>query len=77
MNVAPYGKSINNVATRTSIKVLTNMEKAGRLVNKQQCINFRLFNPNLVFVKSRKLKQVINKPFQLGFALLSYSKLHM
>ena len=77
MNVAPYGKIIENVARRSSIKVLTDMEKALRLAEKPQCINFRLFNPNLVAVKSRKLNQVINKPFQLGFAVLEYSKLHM
>ena len=53
------------------------MKKARRLAEKPQCINFRLFNPNLVAVESRKFNQVINKPFQLGFAVLEYSKLHM
>ena len=77
MNVAPYGKTIENVAKRTSIKVLTNMEKARRLAEKPQCINFRLFNPNVVAVECRKLNHVINKPFQLGFTVLDYSKLHM
>ena len=77
MNVAPYGKTIENVAKQTSIKVLTDMENARRLAEKPQCINFRLFNPNLVAVESRKLNQVINKLFQLGFAVLEYSKLHM
>ena len=76
MNVALYGKTIENVAKRTSIKVLTDMDKARRLAEKPQCI-IRLFNPNLVAVESRKLNQVINKPFQLGFAVLEYSKLHM
>ena len=77
MNVAPYGKTIENVAKRTSIKVLTNMEKARDLAEKPQCINFCLFNPNLVAVESRKLNKIINKPFQLGFAVREYSKLHM
>ena len=77
MNVAPYAKTIENVAKRTSIKVLTDMDKARRLAEKPQCINFRLFNPTLVAVESRKLNQVINKSFQLGFAVLEYSKLHM
>ena len=63
MNIAPYGKTIENVAKRTSIKLLTDMEKARRLAEKPQCLNFRLFNPNLVAVESRKLNQVINKPF--------------
>ena len=74
---APYGKTIENVSKRTSIKVLSGMEKARRTAEKPQCINLRLFNPDLVAVKSRKVNQVINKPFQLGFAVLEYSKLHM
>jgi hypothetical protein len=77
MNNAPYGKTIENVAKRSAIKVLTDLEKARRLAEKPQCINFRLFNPDLVAVESRKVNQVINKPFQLGFAVLEHSKLHM
>ena len=77
MNNAPFGKTIENVAKRTAIKVLTDMEKARRLAEKPQCINFRLFKPDLVAVESRKVNQVINKPFQLGFAVLEHSKLHM
>ena len=47
------------------------------MAEKPQCINFRLFNPDLIAVESRKVNQVINKPFQLGFAVLKYSKLNM
>ena len=47
------------------------------MAEKPQCINFRLFNPDLVAVESRKVNHVINKPFQLGFAVLEYRKLHI
>ena len=67
---APYKTTIENVAKRTNIKVLTDMEKARRIAEKPQCINSRLFNPNLVAVEIRKVNQVINKLFQLGFAVL-------
>ena len=77
MNNAPYGKTIENVAKRTNIKILTDIEKARRIAEKPECINFRLFNPDLEAVKSRKVNQVINKPFQLGFPVLKYSMLHM
>ena len=77
MNNAPYGKTIKNVAKRPNIKVLTDMDKAHRMAEKPQFINFRLFNPDLVAVESRKVNQVINKPFQLGFAVFEYSKLHL
>ena len=45
MNVASYGKTSENVAKQTSIKVLTDIEKPRRLAEKPKCINFRLFNP--------------------------------
>ena len=77
INVARYGTTIKNVAKRTRIKVLTDIKKARRLAEKPPRINFRLINPNLVAVESRKLNQVINKPFLLEFAVLKYSKLHM
>ena len=77
MNNAPYGKTIENVAKRTTIKVLTDMEKSRRMAEQLQCNNFRLVNQDLVAVESRKVNQVINKPFQLWFAVLEYSKIHM
>ena len=36
MNNAPYGKTIENIAKRTNIKVLTDMEKAHRMAEKPQ-----------------------------------------
>ena len=77
MNVAPCEITIKNVAKRTSIKVLKNIEKARRLAKKPQCIYIILFTLNLVTVKSQKLNYVINKPFQLKFAMLEYRNLYM
>ena len=77
MNNAPYEKTIENVAKRTNKKVLTDMEKARQMAEEPKCINFRLFNPDLVAVESRNVNQVINRLFQLVFAVLEYSTLHM
>lgn len=77
MNVAPYGKTIEKVAKRTIIKILTDLNKARRLAKKPQCLNFRMFNANLVGIESRKTNHLINKPFHLGFAVLEFSNLHM
>ena len=51
-NNAPYGKTIKNVAKRTHIKILTDINMARRIADKLQCINFRLFNPDLIAVES-------------------------
>ena len=77
MNNALFGKTIESVEKRVDIKLLHDMDKARRLAEKPHCINFRLFNENLIGVQMRKVNQVINKPFQIGFAILEYSKLHM
>ena len=44
MNNAPYGKSIENVARKTDIRLLNNMKKARKLAEKLLCVDFRVFN---------------------------------
>ena len=77
MNNAPYGKTIENVAKRSDIKLETDELKARRLAEKPHCVQFRVFEENLIGVEMRKVNQVINKPFQIGFAILEWSKLLM
>ena len=44
MNNAPYGKKIENVARRTDIRLMNDMEKARRLAEKPHCVDFRVFD---------------------------------
>ena len=44
MNNAPYGKTIENVARITDIRLLNDMEKARRLAEKPHCVDFRVFD---------------------------------
>ena len=44
MNNAPYGKTIENVARRTDIRLLNDLEKARRLAEKPHCVDFRVFD---------------------------------
>ena len=48
MNNAPYGKTIENVARRTDIRLLNDMEKARRLAEKLLCVDFRVFDNQVV-----------------------------
>ena len=48
MNNAPYGKTIENVARRTDIRLLNDMEKARRLAEKPHCVDFRVFDGQVV-----------------------------
>ena len=77
LNNSVYGKMIENVLKRTMIKLFTDMDKAQSAAEKPHCIDFRVFKEDLVGVELRKVNQVVNKPFQTGFAILEWSKLHM
>ena len=66
MNNAPYGKTIENVAKRTNIMLVTDQEKMRKHAEKPHCIDVRVFAENLVGVELRKTKSLINKPFQVG-----------
>ena len=44
MNNVPYGQTFENVAQRTAIRLLNDMEKERRLAEKPHCLNFRGFD---------------------------------
>ena len=44
MNNAPYEKTIENVARRTDIRLLNEMEKARKLAEKPHCVDFHVFD---------------------------------
>ena len=44
MNHAPYGKTIENVARRTDIRLLNDMVKARKLAEQRHCLDFRVFD---------------------------------
>ena len=77
MNYAPYGKTLENVGKRTDIRLLNDETKAYRLTEKPHCIDFKNFLENLFGVELSKVNQLINKPFQMGYSILEWSKLHM
>ena len=77
MNNAPYGKTIENIGKRTDIRLLNDETKTYRLTEKPHCIDIKIFTENLFGIELRKVNQLINKPFQMGFSILEWSKLHM
>ena len=91
MNNAPYGKTIENAARRSDIRLLNDMEKARKLAEKPHCVDFRVFDGNvnrqlnekdeqneaLIGIEMRKLNHFSNKSFANGFCVLEWSKLKM
>ena len=86
MNNAQYRKTIENVAQRTYIRLLNDMEKAPKLAEKTHCVDFRVFDGKVALPKDdaerkqqqealmkidmRKFNHFINKPFYKGCCLL-------
>ena len=77
MNNALYGKTIENVGKRTDNSLLNDETKAYRFTEKPHCIDFKILKEHHFGVKLRKVNQLINKPFQMGFSINVWSKLHM
>ena len=77
MNNSPYGKTIENAAKRSDIRLLTDEEQARKLADKPHCVDIRVFEPDLIGIEMRKCRHLINKPFQHGFCVLEWSKYKM
>ena len=65
MNNAPYGKTIENVTKRNTIKLFTDSDKTRRAVIKHHCLDFPAFSNTLFGVQLCKVNQIINKSFQV------------
>ena len=48
MNNAPYGKTIENVVRLADIRLLNDMGKARSLAEKPNCVDFRVFDGQVV-----------------------------
>ena len=76
-NNAVSGKTCENQRKRNDIRLLTDQEKIGKFVYKQQCLNVEAFDRILIAVEFRKLIQIATRPSYVGFSVLELSKLHM
>ncbi len=77
MNNSCYGKTCENQRKRTDIRLVTDEEKAMRLLAMPHLIGFKVFNKDLAAINLMKTKCMINRPFYAGFSVLELSKLHM
>jgi hypothetical protein len=76
-NNSVYGKTVENLKKRSDVRFVTNMKDCLKLTQKVQCKDWRIFNENAAAVELIKVKQVIDKPFYVGFTVLELSKLLM
>ena len=69
MNNAPYGKTIDNAARRTDIRLLNDMEKARRFAEKPLCVDFRVFDAQ-VAPPEEQVEAAVNEQQQRQEALV-------
>ncbi|CAH1106760.1 unnamed protein product [Psylliodes chrysocephalus] len=77
MNNAVFGKTLESVRKRLSVKLLNKWEGrygAEFFISKPEFKNCVIFNENLVAVELRKLEIYLNKPIYIGQAILDLAK---
>ena len=78
MNNAIFGKSMENVLSRSNIKLINNNpEKLLKLIKQPHFENAYQISNRLCLVESRPIKTVFSKPVYMGAVILETSKLHM
>jgi hypothetical protein len=77
MNNSVFGKTVENVYKRKDVRLKTNANEAIKLTSKPQYQDFRQFNDELYGIMMKKFRVNLDKPVQVGFAVLELSKLLM
>ena len=71
MNNAPYSKTIENVAKQSDIRLVMEKDAARLPAEKPHCLDFQIFDENLIGVEMRKLQHVILGHVSTGAVYLS------
>ena len=78
MNNAIFGKSMENVLSKSNVKLINNdPEKLLKLIKEPNFEHIHKISDKQVLVQSKPVKTKFNKPIYLGSCILETSKLHM
>ena len=77
MSNAIFGKSCENLQKRVSVELLSDSKFLKKRIAKPNFKRTKIFHENLVGVDLQKTKIVLNRPMQVGFAVLEISKVLM
>ena len=72
-----YGKTMENLRKRFSVKLINNAKDYVKCVSKPNFISQKIFSKNLVAIHRIKPVLTLNKPIYVGFIILDLSKLLM
>ena len=77
MNNSVFGKTMENLRKRISVKLVNNSKVYVRCISKPSFISQKIFSKNLVTIHEIKPVLILNKPIYLGFSILDLTKLLM
>ena len=77
MNNSVFGKTMENVRKRISVKLINNSKDYVRCVSKPNFISQKIFSKKFVAIHQIKPVLILNKPIYVGFSILDLSKLLM
>ena len=77
MNNSVFGKTMENLRKRISVKLVNNAKDYVRYVSKPSFVSQKIFSKNFVAVREIRPVLTLNKPIYVGFSILDLSKLLM
>ena len=75
MNNSVFGKKMENLRKRTSVKLVNNAKDYVTCISKPSFVSQKIFSKNFVAIHERKPVLALNKPIYVGFIILDLSKL--
>ena len=77
MKNSVFGKTIENLRKRISVKLVNNAKDYVKCISKPSFVSQKISSKNFVTFHERKPVLILNKPIYVGFSILDLSKLLM
>ena len=77
MNNSVFGKTMENLRKRISVKLITNAKDYVKCIRKLSFVSLKLLSENFVAIHKIKPFLILNKPIYVRFSILDLSKLLM
>ena len=69
-----YGKTMENLRKRISVRFVNNKKDVLKYTSKPTYVTYKLFNENFAAIHETKPVLILNKPIYVGFTVLDLSK---
>ena len=73
MNMAVYGKTMENMSERVKIRIVKNEKDIIKYTSKPKCVRWNIYDKKLVAIHEKKMCLTLNKPIYVGFTVLKTS----